>query len=62
VASLTDSAAAALKASNQRVFLEFQLQDHLVQVPFTDLELAETWGRHLQQDWQQLELGDLTSQ
>jgi len=67
VATITDLAVSALKASNQRVFLEFQLKNNLVQVPFTDLELAETWGRHLQQDWQQLLLdsvdsGDLASQ
>lgn len=44
--------AATLKASRARVFLEFQVAASLIQVPFTDRELAEKWGQHLQQDWQ----------
>jgi hypothetical protein len=40
------------KAGSQRVFLEFQLYEQVIQVPFTELELAEKWGIHLQQDWQ----------
>ncbi len=51
-----------IKTGNQRVALEFQLQDGSVQVPFTDLELAEKWGHHLQKDWDLLRSGDLTAQ
>lgn len=37
------------------IALEFQLRSvDLVVIPFTDRDLAAAWGKHLQQDWQQL--------
>lgn len=53
---------AEIKAGNQPIALELQLQDGAMQIPFTDLELAEKWGEHLQQDWQTLQSGNLASQ
>lgn len=42
--------------NGKSIALEFQLANAApVTVPFTDGTLAAQWGKHLQQDWQQLQ-------
>ncbi|MCU0526882.1 MAG: hypothetical protein MUF72_18895 [Elainella sp. Prado103] len=41
--------------SGQTITLEFELESQRVVIPFTDVTLAAQWGKHLQQDWQQLQ-------
>jgi hypothetical protein len=42
--------------SGKPIALEFQLKTAApITVPFTDSALAAQWGKHLQQDWQQLQ-------
>jgi hypothetical protein len=42
--------------SGSPIALEFQMSDSApVSIPFTDAALATRWGKHLQQDWQQMQ-------
>lgn len=55
--SASNSSASENPVSGSPIALEFQLANSAsVNVPFTDSALAAQWGKHLQQDWQQLQL------
>lgn len=43
-----------LPQKSNRVALELQLATTTIRIPFTELPLAIQWGKHLQDDWQQL--------
>ena len=43
-------------SKGKAIALEFTLTSSTVRIPFTEIPLAAQWGKHLQQEWQRLQL------